>query len=698
MTTSPPHRPPLDKSQESFCIEPLHAIRLLAPAGSGKTHSLLWRCLLLAQRAGDKERPRSIVFTFTRAAGEELRDRLANDPRFAPIRSHVEITTLNAWGFRWLKSRLSNPRLITAGQERFFCMTNLLQPVWQQHPKLRTVLSDNRRKTRAARALMDLSDQLKSLGFRHDTHTAEAAFITHCDWLATNGMSLHLASVLRQLKDLEIIQEDIDILQMFATYFPFWCQACETMYRSALLSFEDQKYWALVELEKIAAKAPSPRRYQHILVDEFQDINPLDLALLKVIAAWNRTMLTIVGDDDQAIYEWRGATPEFILQPQQHIGSEYKTYTLEVNYRSPRNIVDLSQRLIRHNKRRVDKSVRSASPRDARIDVVMRPSLEASMEYVQQLVMDSLRDSEIQKIALIGRKRSQIIPYQIVFAGAEIPFYAAEDLHVLLSDAFNELKAMLLLKAQACTPLPFGPDPIEGLLKLCDKVKRYPLSKNDRGELKKFLVRTSPRTVREAATALYTYRGPLKGENHNGEMAGKFFMAIGQLLAATTVADAIHAISEQFEGLQKDYGKSLDDIFYADPPFLYLGEYAKRYGDDYARFYQDVEKAIATLARTLPDEDEGEEQPEAAWKRPVHLMTALRAKGKEFDVVVLLDCNAGIWPSKLALTEAELEAERRLFYVAFTRARKRVALVVDQSLRGEQLAPSPYLTELGLQV
>lgn len=687
----------LDQSQQAFCAEPAHAVRLLAPAGAGKTHSLLWRCLVLTERAGDRERPRSLVFTFTRAARDELLDRLKTDPRFESIRSHVDMATLNSWGFRWLKSRLNHPRLMTSTKDRYFCMTNLLQPVWQDHPKLHSVLTDSRRKTRAARALMDISDQLKGLAFRHDSHSQKPAFLAHSTWLLKNGMGVHLEAVLKQLRDLEIIDSvDSALSETFSNYFQFWCGACTTMYKSAMLTFEDQKYWALVELEKLAATAPGPRRYQHILVDEFQDINPLDLALLKVIAAVNRTDLTIVGDDDQAIYEWRGATPEFILQPQDHIGANYQTYTLEVNYRCPRNIVDLSQRLIRHNKRRVDKKVRSASSGDARIDVVNPPSLDASIEFVRRLVDESLHDPEIRKIALIGRKRSQIIPYQIVFAGEGIPFYAAEDLHVFLSDAFDELKAILLLKAQATAPLPFGPDPIEGLLKLCDKVKRYQVRQSDRGELKKFLVNSTPRTVTEAAEQLYKYRGPLKGENRNGEMSTQFYAAIRELLVARTVADAINAISNHFDGLQKDYGKSLDDIFYTDPPFLYLGEYARRYDDDYAKFYQDVDKAISTLARTLPYDDD--ETTDVAWKRRVHLMTALRAKGKEFDVVVLLDCNQGIWPSKLAESEAELEAERRLFYVAFTRARKRVVLVVDQSLRGEVLVPSPYLSEMGLKV
>lgn len=177
-------------------------------------------------------------------------------------------------------------------------------------------------------------------------------------------------------------------------------------------------------------------------------------------------------------------------------------------------------------------------------------------------------------------------------------------------------------------------------------------------------------------------------------MSIKFATAIARLMEAKTVSETIEAISENFDGLHKDYGKSLDDIFYADPPFLYMSDYAERYGNDYKAFYSDIEKAIATLAR-IPSEDESEEVEES-WKLPLHLMTALRAKGKEYDVVFILDANQDIWPSKFADTEEKLEQERRLFYVAFTRARKQVHILVNESILGEPVLPTPYLQEMGL--
>jgi len=517
-------------------------------------------------------------------------------------------------------------------------------------------------------------------------------------------LQAHLVRFFRGLEDMELIsgERETYLQQAFEHFVQFWVESCVHLGRSALLTLDDQKYWARIVLEEQLARnagASGAARYQYVLVDEFQDINPLDLQLLRAVVGVHGAELTIVGDDDQAIYEWRGATPEFILAPQQFLGRPYKTCILTKNYRSPRNIVLLSQKLIAHNRRRVSKDVQPVLNWDAKIEVLECPAIPDSVDRTVQLVEELLQKNDCQRIALIGRKRSQIIPYQIVFAGKGIPFYAAEDLHVLLSEAFEELKGILKIRAARDLDLPFGSDPVQDLLKLCDKVKRYPLSKADRGSLLRHLYAQRPTSLHAAWEALLEYTGPLKGTNEDGRMSRRFAEAVGALMGAEMVAECIRAVSEHFEGLQKDYGKSLDDIFYADPPFLYLAEFAERYGDDFTAFYKDVERAIGTLARVSPDdelEEEGAAGEEADWKRRLHLMTALRAKGKEFDAVIVLDANDGIWPSRFAQTEEEQEQERRLFYVAVTRARRYLYFVVNDSILRESCVPSRYLAEMGL--
>jgi len=692
----------LDSSQQRFCSDPGTAVRLLAPAGSGKTHSILHRCLAVARRASE-EKPRFLVFTFTRAARDELATRLHDVPAFDEIRALVDVSTVNSWGFRWLRPRLTNARLVASTTDRYFCLMNVLQPAWQREEKLKALLTDSRRRSRGARQVMDLADQLKGLGFRHDRDGTEAQFHAHVDWLTDRGMEGSLRAIVETLRAIEVIDDTPGDAAdpwplVYARFFDFWREAIERMHASALLTLEDQKYWALLGIEEQLRDGRAPtgsQRFSHILVDEFQDINPLDLELLKAIAALHRTSLTIVGDDDQAIFEWRGATPEFILEPERDIGCAYTSHVLEVNYRSPRNIVEMSQRLIAHNRRRVLKHVRAASDSTAEVHVVRVPNLQSGIERVLELARSALTGPRPETLALIGRKRSQIIPYQIVFARHDIAFCAAEDLHVLLSDAFDELKNALALKAQASNPSPFGPDPVEALVKLADKVRRYPLSKVDRGGLRTHVLAARPPNVVSALEALYSYRGPLKGANADGERSAEFYAAIRALLQAESVADTIRALSLHFEGLQRDYGKSLDDIFFLDPPFLHLAEYATPYGSDFAAFYRDIEKAATTLAR-LPSDADADQPGQAPWNAPVHLMTALRAKGKEFDNVVVLDCNSDIWPSPFAITERELEAERRLFYVAITRPRRRLYLLVDGTILGRASSPSPYLAEMGL--
>jgi DNA helicase-2/ATP-dependent DNA helicase PcrA len=462
-------------------------------------------------------------------------------------------------------------------------------------------------------------------------------------------------------------------------------------------TLEDQKYWPMIDLEAQIQRgdfATGLHRHQHVLVDEFQDINVLDLNFLKGIAGWNKAELTVVGDDDQAIYEWRGASPQFILHPEKYMGLGYETHVLDMNYRSPRNIVELSQRLIKNNKNRVDKNVRASTDDCAEVSVLRTPSLNLTVELVSSLVRRFLEDQSVGKIAIIGRKRSQIIPYQIVFASSGTPFYAAEDLQIFLSDAFNDLKDMLVMKTRPPNESRTSGEIAQDLIKLCNKIKRYPLSKSERDQLSQWIFRGNPQSMDQALSNLLSYRGPLKGANQRGRMSSDFCERIRSFFAASLVSESIERVSQDFTGLQKDYGKAVEDIFYTDPPFLYLTDYAQRYGNDHTSFLNDMERSISVLANVPPEYEDSQEDDYV--RKKLHLMTALRAKGKEFDVVFVLDVNEDIWPSKLANSTAQFEQERRVFYVGITRARKKLFLLVNRTILGEGAMPSRYLSEMGL--
>ena len=115
-----------------------------------------------------------------------------------------------------------------------------------------------------------------------------------------------------------------------------------------------------------------------------------------------------MGDDDQALFEWRGATPDYILDPVRFFGFDFKTFTLATNYRSPANIVDLSQRLIAHNARRVKKKIRSSGTHNATIDIHVTGDLNEAMELVYSEVKEFVgRGQSPARVAIIGRNAAR---------------------------------------------------------------------------------------------------------------------------------------------------------------------------------------------------------------------------------------------------------------------------------------------------
>ena len=428
-------------------------------------------------------------------------------------------------------------------------------------------------------------------------------------------------------------------------------------------------------------------RYDHILVDEFQDINPLDLALIKAVVERNQATLTIVGDDDQAIFEWRGASPEYILQPQQYFGVRFKDYLLETNYRSPSNIVHYSQKLIAHNKNRVSKQVKAAeNAATAKISVVTIDSISDRLQYVTDIV----RDTEYPgKVGVIGHRRSHLIPYEIYFASDGAPFKTAADLDIFSAKAFDDFTDLLSVWSRSTIRTRPG-QAVNDALVICNLIKRFPLNRRDAPNLQSHLQRERPRTTYEAVQAITGYTGaPLSGKSHD-----ELYQTAHAFLSADNLTKAIKIIGQEFAGLSFDRDKQEESIWHTDPPLLQLAEIAETEGYGADDLIDRIETAKIQIQeyRDLEDVTQEGTSPRV-WERPLHLMTAWRAKGKEFDTVILLDTVEGMWPDYRADDKRKLEAERRLFYVAFTRARRRVIM-----LTGTGTAISPFVDELELPV
>ena len=225
-------------------------------------------------------------------------------------------------------------------------------------------------------------------------------------------------------------------------------------------------------------------------------------------------------------------------------------------------------------------------------------------------------------------------------------------------------------------------------LVICNLIKRFPLNRKDAPNLRRHIQRERPRTTEIAVQTISNYGGAsLSGKSHKD-----LYKAASAFLSAGSLPDAIKVIDQDFAGLSFDRDKQEESIWHTAPPLLQLAEIAESEGYDADELIDRIETAKMQIQR-IPRHRRCHTRRHslASVERPLHLMTAWRAKGKEFDTVILLDTVEGIWPDYRANEQRELEAARRLFYVAFTRAQRRVIMLTETGA-----AVSPFVDELGL--
>ena len=244
--------PSPDDSQTAFCRSPDANIRLLAPAGCGKTFSLLHRCRELAQRA--THRKRFLIVTFTRSATAELKDRLATESSFEALKGVTNVTTLNAYGWNRIRSQVSSPRLLTTKANLFFAMKNQLHPLWSGNKHLEHVVT---KPGPGARTLMTVMDNMKSLGFVHARDLNRETYNQRLDDLEHEGLSWRITEQFELLTRIGVLDSphrgdtegpSTSRRQFYDRFFTFWRRATDRLLEESTFTFEDQKYWTYLDL------------------------------------------------------------------------------------------------------------------------------------------------------------------------------------------------------------------------------------------------------------------------------------------------------------------------------------------------------------------------------------------------------------------------------------------------------------------
>ena len=434
--------------------------------------------------------------------------------------------------------------------------------------------------------------------------------------------------------------------------------------REGLLDFDDMMtmtYELLTQRADILAAWQ--RHYRYILVDEFQDINLLQYAILRLLADPERNLF-IVGDDDQSIYRFRGAKPEIMLNfPKDY--PDAKQIVLDRNFRSVASVIRAAHLVIRENTKRFAKRAVHVRKGQGQIDIREFSGQEHESLYLIKKVQESLAGGiPPNEIAVLYRTNQGARPYAERLMEFNIPFEMRDALpniyeHWIAKDLF----AYLHLARERLDRAEF--------LQVMNRPKRY-------------IARDA---IDAKVISLETLRTYYEDKDWMLDRIDRLELDLRMLKDMAPYA-AVNYIryGMNYEEYLQEYAKArrmkpeeltdiLDEIQDGCRPFKTVEAW--------------YEHLTAYKERLLEQRGKKERDPDA-----ITLATLHSAKGLEFQEVFLVDVNEGTIPHRKASMEADLEEERRLFYVGMTRAKDRLHLFYVRERYGKRVEPSVFLEPL----
>lgn len=405
------------------------------------------------------------------------------------------------------------------------------------------------------------------------------------------------------------------------------------------------------------------KKYRYILIDEFQDINRIQYEIIRLLAKPENNLF-VVGDDDQSIYRFRGAKPEILLGFTKDY-PEAKLTILNKNYRSTGAIVNRAAQLINHNEQRYKKDFKAF--REKGEEVLVKAFVKPADQYLKMIreIVDlhEKRGVPWEEIAVIFRTNLQMAGLVEQLMMYNVPFVMKDSVpniyeHWIAKDIFSYMN------------LAFGGNRREDYLRIINRPNRY-------------------------ISRAYLDEDPVNLSNLKDYYENKEWMLerIEQLeydlymLASMGPYPAIQYIRHSigYDAYLKDYAayrgiKAEDLLEVLDD--LMDKSHAHSTWEEWFQAIGQYSETLKLRARQKFEENEG-----------IRLLTMHGAKGLEYDVVYIPDANDGMTPHKRALTASEQEEERRMFYVAMTRAKNDLRVYFTRERYGKQAEMSPFVGE-----
>ena len=425
-------------------------------------------------------------------------------------------------------------------------------------------------------------------------------------------------------------------------------------------------------------------RYRYIMVDEFQDTSLLQYRLVSMIASKYRN-IAVVGDDDQSIYSWRGANYQNIVQFE-HDFPERKEFKLERNYRSTGNILTAANALIVHNTERKDKKLWTEEDSGSAISIKHHRTSEAEAYWIGGQIkseMRNIRELQYGDIGVLVRTNALISELENVFAEMSIP------VRVSGGQSFFDRREVRDILCYLKT-----------LLNSHDDVSLLRIINTPRRGIGRVTVEKLRAAADERSISLYEAMEHMTGSSSplsekTKENLKAFIAKLNEWKASSAspdnlirrIVDDIH-----YQGmLAEEYPDSPKTVDYKMHSIEILENRLKRYLEmNEGAELKDYLNAVAIVGDEK--EDDG---------KKVNLMTMHASKGLEFRIVYLAGIEDDVIPSSRALEEnaRNIDEERRLFYVAITRAREKLVINYADtriSRDGEEkmVIPSRFLEEI----
>jgi DNA helicase-2/ATP-dependent DNA helicase PcrA len=622
------HIDELNEPQREAVLHKDGPIMIIAGAGSGKTKVLTTRIAYLMEQGVD---PFNILaLTFTNKAAAEMKERIAK------ILGNTEARNLYIGTFHSVFARILRGEADKLG-----------------YPKNFTIYDTDDAKS-------VVKTILKELELDDNDKTYKPNTVYNRISSAKNS----LMGPKEYMEDFGIKQEDSRANRpMMGKIYDAYVKRC---FKNGAMDFDDLLF-KMYELLKTFPESLSKyqRKFKYILVDEYQDTNTAQYEIIKLLGAMHENVC-VVGDDAQSIYSFRGATIENILQFQRDYDN-VKVVKLEQNYRSTQSILNVANTVIANNKNQLEKKLWTSNSEGEKIKLVRTATDNEEGKFVSDTIKEQkLRNHFMNSdFAILYRTNAQSRAYEESLRRMNIPYRIYGGLSFYQRKEVKDFIAYLRIIV--------NPNDEEALKRIIN----YPVRGIGKTTIDKAILYANENNV-SFWEAITTYVSKIEIKGGTLEAIGGFTTMIKRFQSELSKKNAYDIAFEAGKdtGIVKDLFndktteglaryENVQELLNSIKEFIEtpMNEEDGEVGDKSLGAYL---QQITLLTDPNEDKDDADS---------VKLMTIHAAKGLEFNCVFVGGLEETLFPSAMSInTREELEEERRLFYVAITRAKKHLWL------------------------